>query len=85
MAAGDGGVKTVIFDLDANDQLDITSAEQLEKLAESLNSLGVGFAIAHMHQPAQDMARATGLLEKVGQNHIFPTIASAVQWAKNPV
>ena len=69
----------------ANDQLDITSAEQLEKLAESLNSLGVEFAIAHMHQPAQDMARATGLLEKVGQNHIFPTIASAVQWAKNPV
>ncbi len=84
VAAGDGGVKTVIFDLDANDQLDITSAEQLEKLAESLKSLGVGFAIAHLHQPAQDMARATGLLEKVGQNHIFPTIASAVQWAKNP-
>ena len=84
VAAGDGAVKTVIFDLDANDQLDITSAEQLEKLAESLNSLGVEFAIAHMHQPAQDMARATGLLEKVGQNHIFPTIASAVQWAKNP-
>jgi sulfate permease, SulP family len=84
VAAGDGAVKTVIFDLDANDQLDITSAEQLEKLTESLNSLGVEFAIAHMHQPAQDMARATGLLEKVGQNHIFPTIASAVQWAKNP-
>ena len=73
----------VIFDLDANDEIDITSAEQLEKLAEGASRQGVAFAFAHLHQPAEDMARATGLLEKVGQDHVFPTVASAVQWAKS--
>jgi sulfate permease, SulP family len=79
-AAGD--VRTVVFDLDANDEIDITSAEQLEKLADSLNTAGVTFTLAHLHKPAEDMARASGLLEKVGEQHVFPTVAAAVQWAK---
>jgi SulP family sulfate permease len=79
-AAGD--VRTVVFDLDANDEIDITSAEQLEKLAGSLSTAGVTFTLAHLHKPAEDMARATGLLEKVGEENVFPTVAAAVQWAK---
>ena len=76
-------VNAVIFDLDANDEIDITSAEQLEKLAEGLHAKGVAFAFDHLHKPAEDMARATGLLEKVGTDHVFPTVAIAVQWAKS--
>jgi sulfate permease, SulP family len=79
----DEAVNAVIFDLDANDEIDITSAEQLEKLAEGLHDKGVAFAFAHLHKPVEDMARATGLLEKVGTDHVFPTVASAVQWAKS--
>jgi sulfate permease, SulP family len=81
VASSNGTVRAVVFDLDANDHLDITSAEQLEKLAESLHGQGVDFALAHVHQPAEDMARATGLLDKVGQDHVFPTVAPAVEWA----
>ena len=81
VASASETVRTVIFDLDANDAVDITSAEQLEKLAESLHSKGVDFALAHLHKPAEDMASATGLLEKVGEDHVFPTVAAAVQWA----
>jgi sulfate permease, SulP family len=82
VSASNGSVKAVVFDLDANDEIDITSAEQLEKLAEGLHGQGVGFAIAHLHKPAEDMARATGLLDKVGADRVFPTVAIAVQWAK---
>ncbi len=82
VSASNGGVNTVVFDLDANDTLDITSAEQLEKLADGLHKNGIDFAIAHLHKPAKDMAATTGLLEKVGQDHIFPTVAAATQWAR---
>ena len=75
-------MRTVVFDLDANDEIDITSAEQLEKLADSLSTVGVTFTLAHLHKPAEDMARATGLLEKVGEQNVFPTVAAAVQRAK---
>ncbi|HTT88832.1 MAG TPA: STAS domain-containing protein, partial [Acidimicrobiales bacterium] len=53
------------------------------KLAESLGQKGVDFALAHVHDPVEDMARATGLLEKVGQDRIFPSVAAAVQWARS--
>jgi sulfate permease, SulP family len=78
-----GSVKAVVFDLDANDELDITSAEQLEKLTEGLQNQGVDLVFTHLHKPAEDMARATGLWDKVGEDHVFPTLAAAVQWAKN--
>ena len=81
VTSSNGSVKTVVFDLDANDEIDITSAEQLEKLAETLRKEGVVFVLAHLHQPAEEMARATGLLDKVGQDHIFPTVGAAVRWA----
>ncbi len=81
VTSSNGSVKTVVFDLDANDEIDITSAEQLEKLAETLRKEEVVFVLAHLHQPAEEMARATGLLDKVGQDHIFPTVGAAVRWA----
>jgi MFS superfamily sulfate permease-like transporter len=82
VSSSDGQVHTAIFDLDANDDLDITSAEQLGKLADNLAAQNVALGIAHVHQPVEHMAAATGLLEKIGTDHIFPNIAAAVQWAQ---
>ncbi len=81
-----GGVVTKVTtsgarDLDANDDLDITSTEQLDKLVDSLGAQQVALAIAHLHQPAEQMARAAGLLAKVSGDHVFPTLADAVAWA----
>ncbi len=78
-----GQVHTVILDLDANDDLDITSSEQLEKLISGLVSSKVRFAIAHLHDPARHMLEVAGLLQKVGPEHIFHTVSSAMQWATN--
>jgi SulP family sulfate permease len=78
-----GKVHTVILDLDANDDIDITSSEQLEKLISGLVSSNVRFAIAHLHDPARQMLEVAGLLQNVGPEHIFLTLESAVQWATN--
>ncbi len=81
VTASDSPVHAVVLDLDANDDLDITSAEQLEKLTESLIGRDVAVTVVHLHKPAEKMLESTGLLEKIGRDHVFPNLASAVEWA----
>jgi sulfate permease, SulP family len=81
-AAGPG-VHTVILDLDANDDLDITSSEVLEKLAAALGRQHVRLALAHLHAPARDMLTHFGLTGEDGSCRVFPTLESAVSWARS--
>ena len=74
-------VNAVILDLDANDEIDITSAENLGRLVDHLHDKHVPFGIAHLHGPAHDMAERAGLLAKIGADHVFDTTADAVAWA----
>ena len=83
VTASDSPVHAVVLDLDANDDLDITSAEQLEKLTESLIGRDVAVTLVHLHKPAEKMLESTGLLEKIGRDHLFPNLASAVEWAEH--
>ena len=73
----------VIIDLDATDKIDITSAEQLNKLAETLEREHVPLALAHTHQPTLTVARRAGLLSKIGDDHVFPNVEAAVEWAQH--
>jgi len=72
-------VHTVILDLDANDNLDITSSEAVEKLAAVLRRQHVRLALAHLHAPAKDMLSH---FELAGYP-VFPTLESAVSWARS--
>jgi sulfate permease, SulP family len=78
---GDAPTRIVILDLDANDEIDITSADCLTKLAESLEAQHIKFVLAHVHQPALHIARHAGLLTTIDDDHIFPNIAAALAWA----
>jgi len=75
-------VSAVVIDLDATDAIDITTAEQLNKLAEALEREHIPLALAHTHQPTVSLARKAGLLSKIGVDHVFPNVGSAVEWAK---
>jgi high affinity sulfate transporter 1 len=75
--------RAVVVVLDGNDDLDITSAEQLGKLADKLHAGNVTLGLAHVHGPALDMAKRSGLLAKIGAEHIFPTTPAAVAWARS--
>lgn len=78
----DGPITAVVIDLDANDRLDITSADHLVKLQRGLASRGVQLCLVHVHAPAMAIAKASGLLDAVGTEHVFPNIDAAVQWAR---
>jgi sulfate permease, SulP family len=78
-----GSARAVVLVLDGNDNLDITSAEQLGKLAGGLAARNVPLGLAHVHGPALDMAERSGLLASVGADHVFPTTPAAVAWAQS--
>ncbi len=80
-ASSTDGVHTVVLDLDGNDDIDITTAEQLDKLTTNLHRRDVLVAVVHLHKPAAEMAAATGLLDRLGRHHVFSTLADAVEWA----
>jgi SulP family sulfate permease len=79
------GIHTLILDLDANDELDITSSEALGKLLDQLGDRYVRLGLAHVHSTTAEMMRRSGILEKVGADHIFPNLETAVTWAGTAV
>lgn len=74
-------VHTLILDLDANDELDITAAEVLEKLIHELGDRQVRVGLAHLHAPTARMLRRSGAMAAVDAGRIFPNLAAAVAWA----
>ena len=73
--------RVVILDLDANDELDLTSLEHLAKLDDELAARGIHLSIAHLHEPAQRLAGETGLLGRLN-GRVFPNLPSAVEAAQ---
>jgi MFS superfamily sulfate permease-like transporter len=76
-------VSAVIIDLDATDAIDITSAEQLDKLATTLGEAHIPLALAHAHQPTMALARKVGIITKIGDDHVFSNVQAAVDWAQH--
>lgn len=62
-----------------NYNLDITGAEMLENLVDEFHKGGIEVALAGVREPVKDMARHSGLMEKIGENHIYPSVDAAVQ------
>ncbi len=75
-------VHTVILDLDANDEIDITSSETLGKLIGELHERHVRVALAHVHATVADTIRRAGVItgEPV-PDRLFPNLDSAAAWA----
>jgi sulfate permease, SulP family len=78
--SSNGTIRTVILDLDANDELDITSTEALAKLIAELADRHVLVALAHVHATTADMIRRSATEGKPGAEQIFPNLDSAVAW-----
>jgi len=71
--------RAVIFDSSAWYQIDVTSVDIMEKLAKELNGKGIQVYLADVHAPVLDYSRKTGLLESIGEDHVFLTVDAAVR------
>jgi hypothetical protein len=58
--------------------LDVTSAEILDELVDTLRSAGIALWLADLRGPVLDRARRTGLLRTVGEDQVFRTVEEAI-------
>ncbi len=72
-------LRAVVLDAAGQDSLDITSAEALKGLVVELKNKGIDYYVAELHAPVREFGQRTGLLELIGEDHIFPTVDTAVQ------
>ncbi len=71
--------RAVIIDASAWDQLDVTSTEVIKGLVKELRGNGIDVYFADVHAPVLEYGRKTGLVDSIGEDHVFPTVDLAVR------
>jgi SulP family sulfate permease len=68
----------VLLNAEAIGEVDLTGADALETLRAELADRGVVLALARLKQEPRDVLEPSGLLERIGDDHIFPTLPTAL-------
>jgi len=76
--------RAVVWDSTGQDTVDITSAEVIKGLLVELKNKEIDFYVAEMHAPVREFSQRTGLLDMIGEDHIFPTLDVAVRFLEMP-
>ena len=72
-------VRWFLLNVEANVEVDITGADALELLRAELEQRGVVFALARLKVDLRDQLARTGLLDRIGEAYIFPTLPTALE------
>jgi SulP family sulfate permease len=78
VSAAGAPVRWFVLNAEAIVEVDITAADALEALRGDLESRGIVFAMARVKQDLRDELAPTGLLDRIGEEHVFPTLPTAV-------
>lgn len=73
-----GEVYWFVLNAEANVEVDLTAVDTLELLREALTARDIVFALARVKQDVRDQLDAAGFVERVGDDHIFATLPTAV-------
>ena len=82
MAAVDANpdpVRWFVLNAEANVEVDLTALDAVDQLRYDLDRRGIVFAMARVTWHLREALDAAGLLDKIGEDHIFPTLPTAVQ------
>jgi SulP family sulfate permease len=80
--SGAPDVEAVVLDLEATQQLDTTSVDMLAGLFLELERDGVDIYLVRVMSSARIVMERAGLLEKLGDDHIWRTISQGVRAAR---
>jgi SulP family sulfate permease len=65
--------------MEANVEIDITATDMLTELEADLRERGIVLALARVKQDLDVYLRRAGLTDRIGEDHIFPTLPTAVE------
>lgn len=71
-------VEWFVLNAEANSEVDLTALDALDRLRIELSRRGVLFAMARVKQDLRDALRASGMLDTIGDEHIYMTLPTAV-------
>ncbi|TDD50060.1 SulP family inorganic anion transporter [Kribbella antibiotica] len=72
-------VHWLLLNAEANVEVDITAVDALDALREELEERGIVLALARVKQDLRTNLEPTGFLDRVGADHIFSTLPTAVE------
>jgi SulP family sulfate permease len=74
-----GDVDWFLLNAEANVEVDLTALDALDQLRTELETRGIVFAMARVKHDLRNSLAAAGLLDKIGEDYIFPTLPTAVE------
>jgi SulP family sulfate permease len=74
-------VRWCVFDAEGLSHVDATGVHALKELIDSLGGEGITFVVARLKGPMQRELEDAGLLDSIGERHVFPTVRAAVDAA----
>ncbi|MDM0052442.1 SulP family inorganic anion transporter [Variovorax sp. J22R115] len=78
VAASPTPVRWLVVAAEPVTSVDVTSADMLAELDETLHAAGIQLCIAEMKDPVKDKLKRFGLFARMGEAVFFPTIGAAV-------
>jgi high affinity sulfate transporter 1 len=81
VAGAPAPIHWLVFDGEALNHVDATGVRTLTELIESLREESITFVFARLHGHMSDHLEAAGVLDLVGEEHLYPTVRAAVQAA----
>jgi len=77
-AAAGPDVRWFVLNTEAIVEVDITAVDALESLRQELVERGIVVCLARIKQDLRAELAPSGLLERIGPEHLFPTLPTAV-------
>jgi sulfate permease, SulP family len=74
-----GDVQWFVLNTESIVEVDITAVDALESLRQELVDRGIVFGLARIKQDLRDELAPSGILERIGEEHLFPTLPTAVE------
>jgi high affinity sulfate transporter 1 len=78
VAASPTPVRWLVVAAEPVTSVDVTSADMLAELDETLHAAGVELCVAEMKDPVKDKLKRFGLFTRLGETAFFPTLGAAV-------
>lgn len=78
MASSPAPVRWLVVAAEPVTSVDVTSADMLAELVDSLRDAGIQLCFAEMKDPVKDKLKRFGLFARLGEAAFFPTVGAAV-------
>ena len=76
-------VEWFVLNAEANVEVDLTALDAVDQLRQDLDRRGIVFGMARVTWHLREALQAAGMLDKIGADHIFMTLPTAVEAYRN--